>query len=87
MGLSIVQYSVVIVIGLLGFRNYKTREREYAKSIRNDKWAQMENLWSEDQIEQIKNTMRQVGIFRATSGIDNKATMDHIGERVPLRKG
>ena len=44
----------------------------------------MDNLWSDEEIEQIKVTMREVGIFRATSGIDNKATMDHIGEKKPL---
>ena len=38
-------------------------------------------------IEHVKETMRNVGKFLATSGIDNKCTVDHIGERKELLEG
>ena len=40
----------------------------------------------DEQILQIKDQMRKRGVFRATTNVDNHASVDHIGEREELNE-
>jgi len=81
---NLIRNSILILSALLAWQAIKDQRLKTARETRNDKWAIMENLWTDDQIEHVKETMRNIGKFLATSGIDNKCTVDHIGERKEL---
>ena len=84
---NLIRNSVLILGALLAWQAIKDHRLKTARETRNDRYAMMEELWTDEQIEHVKESMRNVGKFLATSGIDNKCTVDHIGERQELLEG
>ena len=84
---NLIRNSVLILGALLAWQAIKDHRLKTARETRNDRYAMMEDLWTDEQIEHVKESMRNVGKFLATSGIDNKCTVDHIGERQELLEG
>ena len=84
---NLIRNSILILSALLAWQAIKDHRLETARETRNDRYAMMEELWTDEQIEHVKESMRNVGKFLATSGIDNKCTVDHIGERQELLEG
>ena len=54
------------LVALLGLQVSLSRKwrKEAAKKERNDNWSVLENIWTEEDIKQIKNQMRSRGLFR-----------------------
>ena len=84
---NLIRNSILILSALLAWQAIKDHRLKTARETRNDRYAMMDELWTDEQIEHVKESMRNVGKFLATSGIDNKCTIDHIGERQELLEG
>lgn len=76
------------LVALLGLQVSLSRKwrKEAAKNERNDNWSILENIWTEEDIKQIKNQMRTRGLFRTATNLDNHAINDHIGEKTALNQ-
>jgi len=78
---AFIKSSAGVLLSLLALQFYQQKRLDAAVESRQDEWLSMENLWSDEQIESIKEAMRETGIFLPADGTDNEAIFDHIGER------
>ena len=54
------------LVALLGLQVSLSRKwrKEAAKKERNDNWSVLENIWTQEDIKEIKKQMRSRGLFR-----------------------
>ena len=63
---NLIRNSILILSALLAWQAIKDHRLKTARETRNDRYAMMDELWTDEQIEHVKESMRNVGKFLAT---------------------